>query len=406
MTSKRVLAPIQSRTTQNNTNTPLKIKTSRSLRWNLPVSESANLWRAEEDATLCYAPRSSESDLTACASAASPSGFKTKNFSLPSSLELFLPYLPEIPDLYEDQQPQQGAEPVIDIPALHTPVLDTPQSDYHSLADYHPTSLCCQDILLELGVAQCSDSTAPAHVSPATFSSCKHQEPPHTAGAPSQGRPRMAEPRRRSYSFDLVDRRAGELPYVIPFDIGLGYGLGSPFSPSPISFPCNPDLKDVRIQPAELAPFASPALSVTAHSNLYLSPSPPGLRRYEALSVWRPKAPSPPPCPESMSDWDDVRSLEQPFPSTASLWILDPPPPPAMSQSASWPAARKAQQVQRGSEVWSLEEQITIAVLQAMDSRDMSAGSRLCSAREFVAWSGKGKVRRLLRRLLRQEGVW
>ncbi|KAJ7031577.1 hypothetical protein C8F04DRAFT_1109815 [Mycena alexandri] len=404
MSSKRVLAPTQSRTIRNDADTPLKIKTSRSFRWNLPVSESANLSRAEEDATLCYAPRSSESDLTTCASAPSPSDFKTKNFSLPSSLELFLPYLPEIPDLYEDQQPQQGAEPVIDIPALHTPVLDTPQSDYHSLADYHPTSLCCQDIFPELGAAQCSNSTAPAHITPA-LSNCKYQpEPPYTTGAPSQGRPRMAEPRRRSYSFDLVDRRAGELPYVIPFDFGLGYGLGSPFSPSPISFPCNPDLKDVHIQPDELA---SPALSVTAHSNLYLNPSPPGLRRYEALSVWRPKTPSPPFCPESMSDWDDVRSLEQPFPSTASLWVLDPPPPPAVSHSASWPAAREAPQVQRGSEVWSLEEQITIAVLQAMDSRDMSASFGSCSARRLVVRSSsKGKVKRLLGRLWGREVVW
>ncbi|KAJ7177890.1 hypothetical protein C8R46DRAFT_1029473 [Mycena filopes] len=424
MSTKRVLAPTQSRTIQSDIDTfgPLKLKTSRSLLRNLPLSESANLSRAEEDATLCYVPKSSEGDLTACASAPSPSGFKTKNFSLPSSLELFLPYLPEIPDLYEDQEPQQGAEPVVDIPALHTPVLDTPLSDYHSLADYHPTSLCCQDILADLGAAQCSDNTASvhAHVSPVLPNS-KHQYSSYTTRAPSQPRPTMTQPRRRSYSFDL-DRR-GDLPFMVsfapllkapclnavlklPFEVGLGYGLGSPFSPSPISFPCNPDdFKDINIQPDELAPFASPTLSVSAHPNLYLDPSPPGARRYDALSVWRPKAPSPPPCPETLSDWDDIRSLEQPFPSTASIWVLDPPPvpAPAMTQSASWPAARE----HRRTEVWSMEEQITIAVLQAMDSRDLRSGPVSCPSRRLVVrGGGKGKVRRLLGRLWGREGVW
>lgn len=226
MSSKRrVLTPTQSHTIQDDSDAdvPLKIQTSRSLRWKLPVSDSANLFRVGEDTTLCYAPRSSECDLTACASASS--GLKMKNSPAPSSLELFLPDLPEIPDWYEDEQPKQASrspEPVPAIPAhvLNTPTLDTPQSDYHSLEDYHPTSLCCQDILAELAAAQCSDGAAACESPGLVLSSCKHKpEPPQTVQAPSHGRPLFTHHIRRSYSLDLADQRAraAEFPYMVRF---------------------------------------------------------------------------------------------------------------------------------------------------------------------------------------------
>jgi hypothetical protein len=225
MSSKRrVLTPTQSHTIQDDSDAdvPLKIQTSGSLRWKLPVSDSANLFRVGEDTTLCYAPRSSECDLTACASASS--GFKMKNSPAPSSLELFLPDLPEIPDWYEDEQPKQASrspEPVPAIPAhvFNTPTLDTPQSDYHSLEDYHPTSLCCQDILAELAAAQCSDGAA-CESPGLVLSSCKHNpQPPQTVQAPSHGRPPFTHHIRRSYSLDLVDQRAraAEFPYMVRF---------------------------------------------------------------------------------------------------------------------------------------------------------------------------------------------
>ncbi|KAJ7805783.1 hypothetical protein B0H14DRAFT_3770432 [Mycena olivaceomarginata] len=288
---------------------PLKMQTPRSLRWDLPALDSPNLSPCEEDVTLCCALRSSECDLTACASISS--GLKMKNNSLPSSLALLLQVadLPEIPDWYEDQPLKQEPEPKrATIPVLCTPTLDTPQSDYHSLLDYHPH-------------------------------------------------------------------------FLIPLDVGLGCGLGSPFSPSPISFPIDSD-SDFLPQPAELQ-CTSPALSLAMNShNLYLSPSSPGARRLEALSVWRPRAPLPP-CHAASPSEDDLRSLEQPFPSTASIWVLDqpssrsrPPPPPSSTfpQSAS---ASSPQATQHGEkkQTWTLEEQITIAVLQAMDLRDLRAAA-------------------------------
>ncbi|KAJ6588543.1 hypothetical protein B0H19DRAFT_1099944 [Mycena capillaripes] len=410
----RVLTPTQSRTIQDAVHVPLKIQTSRSLRWNL--LDSPDLSRVGEDTTLFYVPRSSEYDLTACASTSS--GFKTlKNSVLPSSLELLLPDLPEIPDLYED--PAQEPESITAVPVFYTPTLDTPQSDYHSLSDYHPTSLCCQDVLTELAGAQCSDGANPE------LWSLKHNpEPPHTVQAPCHRRPRISRHIRRSYSLDLLgDGRTAELPYVvrscflipthiltfykIPLNVGLGYGLGSPFIPSPISFPVDPDL-DLHTLPTELVQYASPSL----HSNLLLSPSSPGLRRYEALSVWRPHCPPPPVRAGTASDpdSDDVRSLEQPFPSSASLWVLDPPPTSRLAQSASWPLAHGAARHHRKEkEVWTLEEQITIAVLQAMDSRDMRAAGQQGQAvrsRLAVRSSKKSKFRRLLGKFWRREGVW
>ncbi|KAJ7905145.1 hypothetical protein B0H13DRAFT_2663181 [Mycena leptocephala] len=431
MSSKRrVLTPTQSHTIQDDSDAdvPLKIQTSRSLRWKLPVSNSANLFHVGEDTTLCYAPRSSECDLTACASASS--GLKMKNSPAPSSLELFLPDLPEIPDWYEDEQPKQASrspEPVPAIPAhvLNTPTLDTPQSDYHSLEDYHPTSLCCQDILAELAAAQCSDGAAACESPGLVLSSCKHKpEPPQTVQAPSHGRPLFTHHIRRSYSLDLADQRAraAEFPYMVPLDVGLGYGLGSPFSLAPISFPISPDV-DLHTLPDELAQYqyASPSLSLAPQSNpnpkMYLSPSSSGLRRYEALSVWRPQAPSPPSPPvrlRSPSNSDDIRSLEQPFPSSASLWVLDAPPPATaglrVPQSATWPPTRLAETRPRGHDqgMWTLEEQITIAVLQAMDSRDMRAagqGSHVHS-RLVTGRSRKSKVGRLLGRIWRRGVVW
>ncbi|KAJ7789912.1 hypothetical protein B0H14DRAFT_3571632 [Mycena olivaceomarginata] len=398
---------------------PLKVQTPRSLRWDLPALDSSNLSPCEEDVTLCCALRSSEYDLTACASISS--GLKMKNNSLPSSLALLLQVadLPEIPDWYEDQPLKQEPEPKrATIPVLCTPTLDTPQSDYHSLLDYHPTSLCCQDILVELAATgQCIDTATPE------LSSSKHepkapQTMPQQAPSHSHWRP---QPLRRSYSLVLGERRASEFPYMIPLDVGLGCGLGSPFSPSPISFPIDSD-SDFLPQPAELQ-CTSPALSLAMNShNLYLSPSPPGARRHEALSVWRPRAPLPPSHAASPSE-DDLRSLEQPFPSTASIWVLDqpssrprPPPPPssALPQSAS-ASASSPQATQHGEkkQTWTLEEQITIAVLQAMDLRDLRAAAGQQQQQQQGLYSKlvksstrNSKVRKLLGRIWRRACAW
>ncbi|KAJ7326283.1 hypothetical protein DFH08DRAFT_1084861 [Mycena albidolilacea] len=393
---------------------PLKVQTPRSLRWDLPALDSPNLSPCEEDVTLCYALRSSECDLTACASISS--GLKMKNSSLPSSLALLLQAadLPEIPDWYEDQPLKQEPEPKrTTIPVLCTPTLDTPQSDYHSLLDYHPTSLCCQDILVELAATgQCIDTATPE------LSSSKHepkapQTMPQQAPSHSHWCP---QPLRRSYSLVLGERRASEFPYMIPLDVGLGCGLGSPFSPSPISFPIDSD-SDFLPQPAELQ-CTSPALSLAMNSNnLYLSPSSPGARRLEALSVWRPRAPLPPPHAASPSE-DDLRSLEQPFPSTASIWVLDQPslrprplPPPSSALPQSAPASsREATQHGDKKQTWTLEEQITIAVLQAMDLRDLRAAAgqqQLGLHSKLVSSSTRNsKVRKLLGRIWRRACVW
>jgi hypothetical protein len=191
------------------------VQTPRSLRWDLPALDSPNLSPCEEDVTLCCALRSSECDLTACASISS--GLKMKNNSLPSSLALLLQVadLPEIPDWYEDQPLKQEPEPKrATIPVLCTPTLDTPQSDYHSLLDYHPTSLCCQDILVELAATgQCIDTATPE------LSSSKHepkapQTMPQQAPSHSHWCP---QPLRRSYSLVLGERRASEFPYMVRF---------------------------------------------------------------------------------------------------------------------------------------------------------------------------------------------
>ncbi|KAJ7662085.1 hypothetical protein DFH06DRAFT_1191419 [Mycena polygramma] len=213
-------------------NAPLTPQTSWSVSCNAP--DSPNVSRAAEDATLCYVPKSSENDLTACVSTFS--GFKmTSSLSaLPSSLELLLRDLPEIPDLFEDQQLfKTEAEPVPAVPlavldtpvsvfytpasdlytpasGFYTPVLDTPQSDYHSLENYDPTSFCGQNVWPQLAEARCTNGTMPA--SPGPWSFKYEPEPPHTATAPSRGRPPIARPIRRSYSFDIADRRAA---YVV-----------------------------------------------------------------------------------------------------------------------------------------------------------------------------------------------
>ncbi|KAJ7220442.1 hypothetical protein B0H12DRAFT_1241350 [Mycena haematopus] len=434
MSSKGVHASTQFRleTTQDAPHMPLKVQTSsRSLRspccslpQNIPALDSPNLLRGEEDLTLCNVLRSSECDLTACASASS-SRLKTNlknNVSLSSSLDLLLlAELPEIPDWYEDRQElKQEPEPErasATIPTVYTPTLNTPQSEYYSLDDY-PTSLGCQNILTELVAGECGASELsnfkPNAKLPQTM---PPHAPPHRCWRP--------QPLRRSYSFDLGDHRAAEFPYTIPLDAGLGYGLGSPFSPSPISFPIDSDSDHLHIQPAELQ-CASPPLSLPLpiEANVYLGLSPPGLRRLEALAVWRPQAPSPPPRPASPSlspspsNSDDAHSMTQPFPSTASIWVPDQPssrlPLPSRPPLPSSDPQSVARKPTENTKMWTLEEQITIAVLQAMDSRDKraAAGQQASSYSRLAARSGnssnrKSKVIKLLGRIWRARGgVW
>ncbi|KAJ7481712.1 hypothetical protein FB451DRAFT_1236919 [Mycena latifolia] len=422
----RVLIPIQPRAVQDDTYVPLKpLQTSRSLRWNLLVSDSANLSRADEDTTLCYVPRS-EYDLTACASVSS--GLKMKDVAqLPSFGTLSLPELPEIPDWHEDEQPSLRRQALL--AALEpTEAVDSPQSDYHSLADFHPASLCCQDVPVELHMKECNDIVSQVG-SPSLANFKDKPEPPSTVPAAShgRGRPRIVQHSRRSYSLDLADRRPADLTCTIPLDAGWGYGLGlgSPFCPSPLSsvahlgrVPTNADL-DFHSLPNDPAQYTSPR-SLTAHPNvpLHVNQTPLSLRRAEALAVWRPQGPIPPtplshPDSDSLSDWDAV-SLEQPFPSTASIWVLDAQAPSGLAHSASWPLHRpglESRHRARGdSEAvgyvhkWSLEEQITISVLEAMDLRDMrSAGRGACS--RLGVGSRKGKVRRLLARIWKRDGT-
>ncbi|KAK7042300.1 hypothetical protein R3P38DRAFT_2889617 [Favolaschia claudopus] len=232
MSSRRVLTPTQSCQHISDSTAPddqpkpvtavaFKVQTSRSLRWmNTPLYDSPNLSRIEEDTTLCFASRPSEGDLTACASASSGLKFKNESRSTPppSSFELLLAELPEIPDWYEDY-PEQAEEkqeetPAIPTPTIYTPTLDTPLSDYHSLADYHPTSLCCQDFLPELG--QCQHA-ASCTVSP-EISNCmiKNAEGPQTMPQHVAAlRPWSPQNIRRSYSFDLGTHRTFDYPYVV-----------------------------------------------------------------------------------------------------------------------------------------------------------------------------------------------
>ncbi|KAJ7701828.1 hypothetical protein B0H17DRAFT_1044846 [Mycena rosella] len=398
MSSKRVLTPTQSR--QDDAHAPLKIlHISRSLRWNLPVSDSTNLSRADEDTTLCYVPRS-EDDLTACASVSS--GLQTKSISqLSSFLQLSLPQLPEIPDWYEDDSERPTQEPEAPDPET----LDTPPSDYHSLADFHPASLCCQNASSESNHLVFQARSPP-------LSNLKHKpEPPSTVSAAPQGhgRPRAEPQRHRSHSLDLTDRRPASLTYTTPPDAGWGHGLGSPFCPSPLS------------PAAHLAPIHSGTdfslhnepvqsmspLSVTAD----LNQTPLSLRRAEALAVWRPQGPTPPTdagtAPSSLSDWD-VLSLEQPFPSTASIWVLDAPLPHSAWRLHPGMESRYRPHGDSGPvgiPKWSLEEQITIAVLEAMDSRDMRSAGRAACSRLGGGGSRKGTFRRLLGRIWRRTAL-
>ncbi|KAJ7120953.1 hypothetical protein C8R44DRAFT_877269 [Mycena epipterygia] len=392
---------------------PLKIlQPSRSLRWNLPVSDSANLSRRDEDVTLCYAPRPSEGDLTACASAPS---FKMKSTKLPSLMDLSFPDLPEIPDWYEDEQPRQARDPTTTPQSAYHA---TPQSDYHSLADFHPASICCQMYMPQCG------GIAPTAGSPA-LASFKHQpKTEHPMQAPSHARPRYI---RRSYSLDLTNHRPAGPPYTTPPEPRLGYGLGSPFSPSPLSsaaylgpLPSNAELHIYSSVPDDMVRYTSPSFSFTAHPNLHLNQlhliqSPPGLRRDEALAVWRPEGPIPS-CLDAGSSPDslsDSPSLEQPFPSSASIWVLDAQPSSALPHSASWPlharTGLESRHRVRGEEKavgmhrWSLEEQITIAVLEAMDSRDRRSAGRVPCPRLVVG--RQGRVRRLLGRIWRREAA-
>ncbi|KAJ7777913.1 hypothetical protein DFH07DRAFT_796609 [Mycena maculata] len=358
-----------------NTQAPKISRTSNYLRWNLPVQDSPNASRMEEDITLCYVSPASEYDLTACASATS--SLKIKGLPTASSLEFLLPQLPEIPDWYEDGQSKQDPEPTVEIPALNTP-----QSDYHSLADFHPASLCCEDVPAPEGAtAQYSEVTTACHGSSIL-----------------QPQARVSQHRRRTYSLDSSNQRPLELTSAAPPNAGSGYGLGLPFSPSPLS--------SVPMIPtdADLDRYPSPILSFTAHPNIHLNhwKSPPGLRRAEALAVWRPQGPVPTHTHVDGldSDSDDVRSLEQPFPSTASIWVLTQhaPWPAERTEARDRPRARGPRGPREDTQKWSLEEQITIAVLAAMDSRD-KRGRGACA--RSGAGGKKGKVRRLLGRIWR-----
>ncbi|KAJ7057165.1 hypothetical protein C8F01DRAFT_1257084 [Mycena amicta] len=413
---------------------------------------AATLTRADEDATLYY-----ENDMTACASTPSGLGItiKTNTGDLPFHL-LALAQLPEIPDWYDDPEPHTStfnASPALETPALayQTPQSDyysldhppyeTPQSDYQSFEEHQPDALCLDDVLREL-----EETAEQAHAHNVSQSS--KISGVVAFGFPSPGFTTVAgkhkvdfpdrelmtlspyrrpvnlqqhQQRRRSYSLDSADRRPAEL---VQSDAGLGLGLGSPFClsqlqvlPDPIT-PCNIDMQlhALHAHPDSLADFASPEI-VYSGPGTGLSSE----RRQEALAVERPDAPAP--IPESLArdadvgpdddeDWDDIRSASVPFPSTASLY--------AFPTSASWPAARtkqhsssacggrshiRAHQKQRPTRKWTLEEQITIAVLAAMDARDagIRSGTKSGSRNMFESSKGKGKLLRLLRKVWRKE---
>ncbi|KAJ7507348.1 hypothetical protein B0H11DRAFT_1971321 [Mycena galericulata] len=415
------------------------VQTSHSLRWNLaasdslnashteatqvgpkilkasssprPAPDSPNVSHAEEEVTLCYVPPTSECDLTACTSTAS--GLKIKALPVASSLEFFLPQLPEIPDWYEDEQPKQNSPPPVEILGS-----DTPQSDYHSFEDFYPASPCPDDgatfAIEEEATTQINDVVPPE----------SHGLSESKPKAEQLPRPRPAQPRPRSHSLNSADQRPAQLTFALPHDAGSGYGLGSPFSPCPISSgphltPTPIDLGlglDLHPGPRNPVGSTSPTLSFTAHPNLHLNhrwQTPPGLRREEALAVWRPRGPvathldGRSPVSDLDSDSDDARSLEQPFPSSASIWVLvldQPQPSPvpasqAMASTAPRMDRREDTQTQTQTQKWTLEEQITIAVLAAMDSRDMR-GRSACHAR-LSAGGRKSKFRRLLGRIWR-----
>ncbi|KAJ7216522.1 hypothetical protein GGX14DRAFT_441825 [Mycena pura] len=426
-----VLAPTQSCALRK-TLAAHKIPPSSSCSFNqtLPLWDSATAYftRTDEDATLCYADsaRPSECDLTACASAPSALNIHAKlkgATTLPPSLTLVFPQLPEIPDWYDndDARPQPLE--------MNIPLFDTPPSEYQSLEDYHPEALCCVDILSELDRATAHvqhqyqsprEQVAFGFLSPALSTPGKHNykhvpgslPPPMTiTDALSLGneRPRIVQHRRR-YSLDSADRRPVELSGVVPPNAGLGFGLGSPFFQAPAHHDDlsrgEADSSDAYLHTHPKGLFTSPELV-----HVYAD-SPPERRRREALTVWRPRAPSP-------------HSLPQPFPSSASLYALDAPTLTrgrGLPSSVSWPAVARGRRITntktKGIYLWTLEEQITIAVLAAMEARDMenyapaqsqacqgSAGARGVAGRGAGSGGRKGRIRRLVERIWRKEGM-
>ncbi|KAJ7628649.1 hypothetical protein FB45DRAFT_1059371 [Roridomyces roridus] len=427
------------------------LRTSRSLRWNLPnphtpvavdpklqVTASSSTFTIgdspnEEDATLCYATPASDYDLTACASTPvlSPE-LKIQPLPFSKCLDLLLPQLPEIPDWYDDDEVVPHPVEILE------PVSDTPQSDYHSCFEYQYTPI------LEAAAPVSAQVQAEG---PARLPSSVPNRPQH---------------RRRSYSLDS----AGQRPLSFSFlpDAGLGIGLASPFSLSP-SWAIIPIDPDSDLEPADpdsdtdaavysssipqldlnldldVNLWPSPTLEYTQYTPLlpHDSPnvapdsfqSPPGLRRNEALAVWRPAGPIATYLDHDISratsgadedreydywgddDDDDVCSLEQPFPSSASIWVLDRSPPRnaavrPLPQSASWPAARVAatRTQQKQEKRWTLEEQITIALLAAASDGERNGRPRTLSVAEKEGFTeGKTRLGRMLGRIRAWRGA-
>ncbi|KAJ7291045.1 hypothetical protein C8J57DRAFT_1458025 [Mycena rebaudengoi] len=350
-----------------------------SLSFHLPVSYSGPL--DESDLTVCYTPRPSEADLTACASI--PFSFSAK--SVHPSMAVAVPELPEIPDwcCEPDMQDRKPAA------AMNTYTLDTPQSDYLSIADHHPHSLCCQDVALGLWTVDLFPNHSPQLP---CWDAMRKQSVPPSIQTGVQRESKARQRIRRSYSLDLSSRRCSE--EALSPDFALGLGLGSPFSPSPLfsaeqlaSILSVPDSVYPRFNEASGLVVSSldstPPLSLPSHPNLHLPPIPFRLRDDEVLAACAPPhdyvlypfhdsyAAS---YPDSPSDSDDVRSLEQPFPSSASIWVFDAYPTPGLPSSASWPLSalrnHPAKQLRfasaQGEEMtgkpkWSLAEEITIS---------------------------------------------
>ncbi|KAF7319346.1 hypothetical protein HMN09_00272200 [Mycena chlorophos] len=437
---------------------------------------------SEDVTLLYAPQRPSENDLTACVSTASGLGFQfanTKHTQSDITIPL-LTQLPEIPDWYEDVDPinyppeahilDSRCDTTQQTPAQ--PPYETPQSEYFTVEEFQPEpdALYCEDVLREL-----EETAEQAHAQNVSQSSKissvvafgfpspgfvptvagKHKiETPELLTFSPRLRRAIQQQRRRSYSLDSADRRPTTAELALLSEAGLGIGLASPFCLSQLQ-PIHPSESDMQLHALHAHPdcLASPEI-------VYTRPRPPGNdsvreRRQEALALERLPAPAHP-HPHSKpaayaaadehddqeeDDWD-VRSASVPFPSTASLY--------AIPTSASWPAARHSStcgghgggagagsggarsrlrhsrsaqhhnknQKQRTVRKWTLEEQITIAVLAAMDARDgaetkvavagvgVGVGKVLIGGepRKLKATgNGKGRLLRLLRKVWRRD---
>ncbi|CAK5263494.1 unnamed protein product [Mycena citricolor] len=304
---------------------------------------SANVSRTMDDGeTLCFNPSISEEELTAYASAPTVHTRAHKlqleddnQLSIAASLDLLFPHLPEIPDCCE-----VPAECGQTLGPNESVLLNTPSSQYHSLEgcpplqqDHRPPSLFRQYLVSELELTR-----VPTGISPSPGLS-------------------------RSLDFDSCSQDTSSLD----LGTGLGHGLASPFNPQVSAF--GPQEHHIlHSHPLELV---SPVIAPSPREQCDEISYPLGQRRSDALAAWRPAQPAPLPHRLTYeSGLSYAGSLEQPFPSSASIWIVERTPAqsvepsldPDVVVSASCPVLRERK--------WSIEEQITIEVLRAMDRRD------------------------------------